>query len=77
MILAMMFQGCKQVAIGNTQIIIRENPYEGLEKYYGRLLGRYGEHPITNVNLLRYSPGANETALSEVCARLLVNSQHN
>ena len=42
-----------------------ENPFEGSEKYYNRLLDRYGQIQITLVNMLRCDPNQKEVHLSE------------
>ncbi|KNC50170.1 SAC domain-containing protein 9 [Thecamonas trahens ATCC 50062] len=53
------------VAIGQAAMIIGDEPYKSVDKYFTRLLSRYGEVPISCINLLRVSPDSSETLLSE------------
>ena len=43
-----------------------ENPFQGCEKYYSRLLERYGPNEYILINMLRCDPNQKEVALSEV-----------
>ncbi|PRP77728.1 SAC9 protein-like protein [Planoprotostelium fungivorum] len=54
-----------QFQVGETDLVIREKPYDKAELYYHNLVDRYGHGPITLFNMLRCGPKGNETVLSE------------
>jgi hypothetical protein len=56
----------QQQVVRESEVIIRDNPYEHSEKYWSSLLDRYGHHPIILFNMLRCGPKQEEMILSEV-----------
>lgn len=54
-------------SVSGPGIVIRQdNPFQGCEKYYSRLLERYGPYNYILINMLRCDPNQKEVVLSEV-----------
>ncbi len=52
--------------VRESEVVIKEKPYEKSELYYSSLLDRFGQVPIILFNMLRAGPQQEETTLSEV-----------
>ena len=55
-------------SVSGPEIEVRaDDPFQGCEKYYSRLLERYGPNEVILLNTLRCDPDQKEVLLSEVC----------
>ena len=55
----------KSQVVRESEVIIRDKPYEQADSYYNNLMQRYGQLPIVIFNMLRCGPQQEETILAE------------
>eukprot|EP01114_Cavostelium_apophysatum_P021693 TRINITY_DN7639_c0_g1_i1.p1 TRINITY_DN7639_c0_g1~~TRINITY_DN7639_c0_g1_i1.p1 ORF type:complete len:1285 (+),score=251.78 TRINITY_DN7639_c0_g1_i1:18-3872(+) len=55
----------KSQVVRESEVAIREKPYDKAELYYTNLLDRFGHNPVVIFNMLRCGPKQDETHLSE------------
>lgn len=59
-------------SVGESRVVVEaEHPFKGSDKYYARLLRRYGPHPFTICNMLRIGAMHEESTLTEFFERSL------